>query len=116
VSEGPADDLPDRAEFRREMARVDDDFATARRYLSALSAGDHAGCNAVMVKIHTSKRALHVLAALAQQALDFGRVLAANGLLADTDGEPCTLQHWLDHAAMGQMDVAEEDKRELGDD
>jgi hypothetical protein len=108
-------DLPDPDEFRREMARVDDDFATARRYLSALSAGDHAGCKAVMVKIVTSQRALHVLAALAQQALDFGRVLEANGLLRDGE-QKITFQRWIDAAAMSQMDVAEEDCRELGDD
>ena len=45
------------------------------------------------------------------QALDFGRALEAAGILADD--QPCTLQHWLDHAAMGQLDVAAADLREL---
>ena len=110
----PDNETPGPDERRREMARVDHDFATARRYLSALSAGDDAAVNAIMCEIARSHRAAHVLAATAVQALDFGRALEAAGILADD--QPCTLQHWLDHAAMGQMDIAEQDKLELGDD
>jgi hypothetical protein len=32
------DDLPSPDEFRRKVARIDQEFADARRYLSALSA------------------------------------------------------------------------------
>jgi hypothetical protein len=109
----PADDLPPEPEWREEMARVDADFAVARRYLSALSAGDAAGTNAVMVEIVRSHRGLQVLAALAHQALDFGRVLDANGLLRDENNEPITFQRWIDGAAMSQLDVAQADRREL---
>ena len=111
----PHDDLPDPAAFRREMARVDNDFATARRLLAAVSAGDHAGCNAVLVEIAGSQRGSMVLCALAQQALDFGRVLEANGLLRAGE-QTVSLQAWLDGAALSQMDVAAADRRELGDD
>lgn len=109
----PADDLPPEPEWREEMAKVDNDFATARRYLSALSAGDDAAVNAIMCEIIASQRGPMVLAATAVQALDFGRVLEANRLLTDERGEPTSFQHWLDAAALSQLDVAATDLREI---
>jgi hypothetical protein len=109
----PDDDLPDPAEFRREMARVDTDFATARRLLAALSAEDHAGTNAVLVQIVGSKRGSMVLCAMARQCLDFSRVLDAYGLLRDERNEPISFQQWIDAAAMSQLDVAAQDQRDL---
>ncbi len=83
-------------EFKQEMARVDADFARARRYLSALRADDHAACNAIMIEIVASQRGSQTLMALAQQALDFGRVLEANRLLTDERNEPISFQRWIE--------------------
>lgn len=106
-------DLPTPDEFRLEMARMDGDFARARRYLGALSADDNVALNAIMVEIIASGRGAQTLAAMAQQALDFARVLERNGLLCIEPDEPLSFQHWIDHAAMSQMDVAADDLQEL---
>jgi hypothetical protein len=64
------DDLPSPDEYLRKMAHVDQEFADARRYLSALCAEDNQGLGALMAEIHRSGRAMNVLAAMAVQALD----------------------------------------------
>ena len=101
------DDLPSPDEFLRKMAHVDREFADARRYLSALCAGDNQALGALMVEIHRSGRAMKVLAAMAVQALDFAN-LSADRLGGD-------VQKWLDEAAMAR-DRAETERgqTELG--
>jgi hypothetical protein len=47
-----------------------DGVIVSNRPALALSAGDHAGINAVMIEVVCSGRAMPVLAALAQQALE----------------------------------------------
>ena len=92
------DDLPSPDEFRRKMAHVDQEFADARRYLSALCAEDNQRLGALMAEIHHSGRAMNVLAAMAVQALDFAH-LSADRLGGD-------VQKWLDESVMAQ-DTAE---------
>jgi hypothetical protein len=89
------------------MAHVDREFADARRYLSALYAGDNDALGALMVEIHRSGRAIKILAAMAVLALDFAQ-LSAGRLGGD-------VQKWLDGSAMAQ-DTAENarDQAELG--
>ena len=101
------DDLPSPDEFRRRMPHVDQEFADARRYLSALCAEDNQGLGALMAEIHRSGRAMNVLAAMAVQALDFAH-LSADRLGGD-------VQKWLDESVMAQ-DTAEteRDQTELG--
>ena len=101
------DDLPSPDDFRRKMAHVDQEFADARRYLSALCAEDNQGLGALMAEIHHSGRAMNVLAAMAVQALDFAH-LSADRLGGD-------VQKWLDESVMAQ-DTAENerDQTELG--
>lgn len=98
--------LPSLANFQK-MAHVDREFADARRYLSALCTEDHHALDALMVEIHTSGRAMKVLAAMAVQALDFAE-LSADRLGGD-------VQKWLNESAMAQ-DTAENerDESELG--
>jgi hypothetical protein len=92
------DDLPSPDEFRKKMAHVDQEFADARRYLSALCAEDNQALGALMAEIHRSGRAMKVLAAMAVQALDFAH-LSADRLGGD-------VQKWLDESVMAQ-DTAE---------
>lgn len=101
------DDLPSPDDFRRKMAHVDREFADARRYLSALCAEDNEGLYALMAEIHSSGRAMKVLAAMAVQALDFAE-LSADRLGGD-------VQQWLHESVMAQ-DTAENDRdqSELG--
>jgi len=101
------DDLPSPDEYLRKMAHVDQEFADARRYLSALCAEDNQALGALMVEIHRSGRAMKVLAAMAVQALDFAH-LSADRLGGD-------VQKWLDESVMAQ-DTAEteRDQTELG--
>ncbi len=101
------EDLPSPAEFWEKSARVDREFADARRYLSALCAEDHEALGALMVEIHQSGRAMKVLAAVAVLALDFAQ------LSADRLGG--NVQKWLDESAMAR-DTAENerDQAELG--
>ena len=100
-------DLPSPDEFRKKMAHVDQEFADARRYLSALCAEDNQALGALMAEIHRSGRAMKVLAAMAVQALDFAH-LSADRLGGD-------VQKWLDESVMAQ-DTAEteRDQTELG--
>ena len=77
-----------------EVAHVDQEFADARRYLSALSAHDNEGLAALMAEIHRGGRAMKVLAAMAVQALDFAQ-LAADRLGGD-------VQKWLDESVMAR--------------
>ena len=93
--------------IRRKMAHVDQEFADARRYLSALCAEDNQALGALMAEIHRSGRAMNVLAAMAVQALDFAH-LSADRLGGD-------VQKWLDESVMAQ-DTAEteRDQTELG--
>ncbi|KUI26525.1 hypothetical protein [Mycobacterium sp. GA-2829] len=99
--------FPSPEDFRRKSSHVDREFADARRYLSALNAGDYDALNAVMVEIHHSGRAMKVLAAMAVQALDFAE-LSADRLGGD-------VQDWLDGSVIAQ-DTAENerDQSELG--
>jgi hypothetical protein len=101
------EDLPSPDEFRRKSARVDPEFADARRYLSALYAEDSKALGALMVEIHRGGRAMKILAAMAVLALDFAE-LSANRLGGD-------VQKFLDEAAM-EKDTAENerDQAELG--
>ena len=101
------DDLPLPDEYLRKMAHVDQEFADARRYLSALCAEDNQALGALMAEIHHSGRAMNVLAAMAVQALDFAH-LSADRLGGD-------VQKWLDESVMAQ-DTAEteRDQTELG--
>ena len=101
------DDLPSPDEYQRKMAHVDQEFADARRYLSALCAEDNQALHALMAEIHHDGRAMKVLAAMAVQALDFAQ-LAADRLGGD-------VQEWLDESVMAQ-DTAENerDSTELG--
>ena len=80
------DDLPSPDEFRRKMAHVDQEFADARRYLSALCAEDNQALGALMAEIHRSGRAMKVLAAMAVQALDFAH-LSADRLGGDVQND-----------------------------
>jgi hypothetical protein len=59
------DDLPSPDEFRWKVTRVEQEFADARRYLSALSAQDNQALGALIAEIHRSGRAMKVLAAMA---------------------------------------------------
>ena len=104
---GTPDDLPSPGEYLGKMAHVDQEFADARRYLSALCTEDHQGLPALMAEIHYSGRAMKVLAAMAVQALDFAH-LSADRLGGD-------VQKWLDESLMAQ-DTAENerDDSELG--
>ena len=101
------DDLPSPEEFRQKVAHVDQEFADARRYLSALYAEDNQALGALMVEIHRSGRAMNVLAAMAVLALDFAH-LSADRLGGD-------VQKWLDGSVMAQ-DPAETERgqSELG--
>ena len=92
-----------------EDGHVDQEFADARRYLSALCAEDNQALGALMAEIHRSGRAMKVLAAMAVQALDFAH-LSADRLSGD-------VQKWLDESVMAQ-DTAEteRDQTELGGD
>ena len=101
------DDLPSPDDYLRRMAHVDQEFADARRYLSALCAKDNHGLAELMEEIHRSGRAMSVLAAMAVQALDFAH-LSADRLGGD-------VQKWLDESVMAQ-DTAEteRDQTELG--
>jgi hypothetical protein len=101
------DDLPSPDEFRRRMAHVDQEFADARRYLSALCAEDNRGLSVLMAEIHSSGRAMKVLAAMAVLALDFAQ-LSADRLGGD-------VHKWLDESVAAQ-DTAEteRDQTELG--
>jgi hypothetical protein len=56
MTDGP-DDLPSPDEFRWKVARIDQEFADGRRYLSALSAQDNQALGALMAEIHRSGRA-----------------------------------------------------------
>ena len=100
-------DPPSPDDFRRKLAHVDQEFADARRYLSALHAGDNEALSALMAEIHHEGRALKVLAAMAVQALDFAE-LSADRLGGD-------VQTWLDESMVAQ-DTAENerDHSELG--
>ncbi|MDT5106897.1 MAG: hypothetical protein QOI25_4410 [Mycobacterium sp.] len=91
----------------RTISDVDQEFADARRYLSALCAEDNQGLAALMTEIHRGGRAMKVLAAMAVQALDFAH-LSADRLGGD-------VQKWLDESVMAQ-DTAEteRDQTELG--
>lgn len=91
---------PSEAEFRHEMARVDQDLVQARRLLSALVAGDHQQINAVLVAVVESGRAIDTLVAMAFQAIDFGVALEAGGAID-------SLQSWLDAATFAQIAVAD---------
>jgi hypothetical protein len=113
MSLSDSNDLPDPRYFRVEMANVDRDLARARRYLCALNAADNVALNAIMVEIVMSGRGAETLAAMAQQVIDFARVLDANGLLCIEPNEAVSFQQWIEAAAMGQLDVAEDDLREL---
>jgi hypothetical protein len=101
------EDLPSPGEFRRQSARVDQEFADARRYLSALCAEDHEALGALMVEIYQSGRVMKVLAAMAVLALDFAQ------LSADRLGG--SVQKWLYESTMAR-DTAENerDQAELG--
>jgi hypothetical protein len=101
------DDLPSPDEFRKKMAHVDQEFADARRYLSALCAEDNRGLSVLMAEIHSSGRAMKVLAAMAVLALDFAH-LSADRLGGD-------VHKWLDESVVAQ-DTAEteRDQTELG--
>jgi hypothetical protein len=102
-----SEDLPSPDDFRRKAAHVDREFSDARRYLMALSAEDNHALSAVMSEIHSSGRALKVLAAMAVLALDFAK-LAADRLGVD-------VRTWLDEAPVAQ-DATENDRdqAELG--
>jgi hypothetical protein len=54
------DDLPSPDEFRKKVAYVDQEFADARRYLSALCADDNQGLVSLMAEIHGTGRAMKV--------------------------------------------------------
>ena len=111
----PQPELPDPAEYRREMVRVTRDMATVRRYLSAAEAEDAVAMAAIETEVAKSGRMLHVFAAMGVQCLDFGHVLQAGQALRDGDDKPITLQAWLDAGAFGQMDEAAEGERLLRD-
>ncbi len=83
------------------------EFADARRYLSALCSEDNQALHALMAEIHHDGRAMKVLAAMAVQALDFAH-LSADRLGGD-------VQKWLDEAAMAE-DTAKTERHqtELG--
>jgi len=101
------DDLPSPDEYLRKMAHVDQEFADARRYLSALCTEDNEALGALMAEIHRSGRAMKVLAAMAVQALDFAH-LSVDHLGGD-------VQKWLDESVMAQDTTeTERDQTELG--
>ena len=102
-----SEDLPSPDDFRRKAAHVDREFSDARRYLTALSAEDNHALSAVMSEIHSSGRALKVLAAMAVLALDFAK-LSADRLGVD-------VRTWLDDAPVAQATAENErDEAELG--
>ena len=76
---GTPDDLPSPDEYVRRMAHVDEEFADARRYLSALCAEDHQGLGALMAEIHRSGRAMSVLAAIGGTGTRLRPGLSADG-------------------------------------
>ncbi len=95
--------------WMEQTAQLDSAMATARRYLSALSAQDHQACNAILVELARDRDGAMVktFMALAAQALDFADLVDGAALMENG------LQRWLDDAAMMQMDVAEIDQRLL---
>lgn len=97
-----SNDLPPEDDWRREMARVDADLATARRLISAYAADDKPGLAATLVEVECSGRGSKVLMAVVVQATDFGQLLYG-----------ANFQAWIDHAALSQMDQAAEDQRDL---
>lgn len=103
MSTDPHDGLPSVDDFRRRVAHVDREFADARRYLSALCDEDNHSLGALMAEIHSSGRAMQVLAAMAVLALDFAN-LSADRLGGD-------VRRWLDQSAMAQ-DAAETERSE----
>jgi hypothetical protein len=96
------EDLPPEPEWRREMASVDHDFATARRLIMFSNAGDHVALNAVMCEVERSGRGAKVLMALTVQAATFGQHLYGP-----------FFAEWIERAALNQLDVAQADRREL---
>lgn len=99
--------LPSPDDFRRKASHVDREFADARRYLTALSDDDNHALSAVMSEIHSSGRALKVLAAMAVLALDFAQA-AADGLGVD-------VRTWLGEGPVAQDTTENErDQAELG--
>lgn len=97
-----AEEMQDPDEFRAEMARVDEDLAMARRLISAYAADDKPGLAAALVEVERSGRGSRILMAVVIQATDFGQMLYGENF-----------QRWIDQATMSQMDVAEQDQREL---
>jgi hypothetical protein len=99
----PSDaNLPPEPEWRAELARVDQDLATARRLIMFCNAGDHEALNAVMCEVERSGRGAKVLMALTVQAVTFGQHLYGPNFA-----------EWIERAALSQLDVAEADRREL---
>ncbi|MGV0066976.1 hypothetical protein ACRU44_04500 [Mycobacterium colombiense] len=105
------DERPTPEGFAREMALYDVAMATARRYLSALNAGDHQAVNAIIGELARNRddgMMVRTLMAMTHQCLDFAHCLAA--LAHHGQPEPVVqreLQAWLDGLALGQLDIAE---------
>lgn len=98
-------EMPNPEEYRRQMAHVDRDFATARRLLVAMRAEDSDAKLAILTEVSRSGRGSHVLVAMAIQCLDFADALDHLGVL---DGG---VQAWLERAALRQLDVVEQDQK-----
>jgi hypothetical protein len=104
-------DLPPEDEYRRQAALFDHAMALARRYLAALNAEDHPALNAVMVELARDEDGicLKTFQALAMQTLHLVQFIdQLSGV--DLEGG---VQGWLDGCALAQLDVVEENRRDL---
>jgi hypothetical protein len=94
------DDMPNREDFRREMAAVDGDLAMARRLIAAYAAQDAQALTALLRQVDENRRGSKVLMAVVIQATDFGEMLYGHNF-----------QRWIEQATMVQLDNAEAARR-----
>jgi hypothetical protein len=104
-------DLPPEPEFRAEMALLDHAMSLARRYLAALNATDHAALNAIMVELAADRDgiALKTFQAMAMQTLHLVQFVDQLSGVELEGG----VQGWLDGCALAQLDVVEQNRRDL---
>lgn len=104
-------DLPPEPEFRREMARFDYAMALARRYVAALSAADHPALARIMAELARDENCimLKTFQALAMQTLHLVQFIDELSGVELEGG----VQGWLDGCALAQLDVVEQNRRDL---
>src|SRR4051812_39699708 len=103
--------LPPEPEFRAEMALFDYAMALSRRYVAALNAADHPALNRIMCELARDENgiALKSFQALAVQTLHLVQFIDQLSGVQLEGG----VQGWLDGCALAQLDVVEENRRDL---